>query len=167
MVQVEIALREFREGDLEAMYALDIACFALPFRFSRASMRRFAQAKKARVVIAEDGQRLAGFGILHIERADHGCAGYIMTLDVDPGHRRMGLGRRLMVAMEAHARADGCAELALHVFTENAAAIRFYEHCGFYRSHRAEAFYGAGVLGPRDAWVYRKRLEPSGRGVDD
>lgn len=161
-MKLEIALRGYRETDLEAMYALDVACFARPFRFSRAEMRRFAAAKKARVVIAEDSSVLAGFGILHIERAEledlNGCTGYIMTVDVEPAYRRQGLGRRLMAAMEARAQADGCGELMLHVFTGNEAAIDFYERSGFSRLQRAVAYYGAGLLGPRDAWVYRKRI---------
>jgi ribosomal-protein-alanine N-acetyltransferase len=164
---MEIALRGYRESDLEAMYALDVACFARPFRFSRSAMRRFATAKKARVAIAEGSDGLAGFGILHIESMElengkSGRAAYVMTLDVDPGYRRVGLGRRLMAAMEAQAQADGCAEMVLHVFTGNVEAIRFYERVGFNRSHRAEGFYGAGLVGPRDAWVYRKRIESPG-----
>ena len=168
MVKMQIELRGYREDDLDAIYALDAVCFARPFRFSRSAMRRFATAKKARVAIAEDGDVLAGFGILHVEIAEleegkRGRAGYVMTLDVDPHYRRMGLGRELMAAMEAQTRAGGCAEMVLHVFTGNAEAIRFYERVGFSRSHRAEGFYGAGLTGPRDAWVYRKRIEFSGR----
>jgi ribosomal protein S18 acetylase RimI-like enzyme len=47
--------------------------------------------------------------------------------------------------------------MALHVFTENDAAIRFYESAGFQRSHRVRGFYG----GSLDAVVYHRAL-PSG-----
>jgi ribosomal-protein-alanine N-acetyltransferase len=168
VVKVAIALRGYRESDLEAMYELDVACFARPFRFSRSAMRRFATARKARVVIAEESDVLMGFGILHVESGelDHAKrrrAGYVMTLDVDPRGRRMGLGRRLMMAMEVQAQTAGCAEMVLHVFTGNTEAIRFYERVGFNRSHRSEGFYGAGLVGSRDAWVYRKSIEVPGQ----
>jgi ribosomal-protein-alanine N-acetyltransferase len=154
-MHVEITLREYRVGDLDAMYALDVVCFEPPFRFSRAAMRRFAQARKARVVIAEDGHTLAGFAILHVQRSLQERVGYIMTLDVDPMYRLRGLGRRLIAALEAQAQADGCAALALHVFAGNAAAIAFYERNGFRRVHEALSYYAPHV----DAWVYRKRLQ--------
>lgn len=152
---MEIALRSYRAQDLDAIYALDRVCFEPQFRFSRSAMRRFAQAHRARVIIAEEGGTLAGFGILHIEGAERSRAGYIVTLDVDPRYRRLGLGGRLMAAMEEQAQAAGCGLLVLHVFTGNAAAIRFYENRGFSRLHVVPDFYGEHL----DAWVYRKPLE--------
>lgn len=136
------------------MHALDSVCFDLPFRFSRASMRRFAEAKKAQVLLAHDGDVLAGFCILHQERLARKRVGYIVTLDVAPAYRRKGLGSALMQAIERQARAEGCVALALHVFTGNDVAMQFYERYGFAASHRVEAFYGSG----RAAWVFHKPL---------
>ena len=147
-------LRGYQAGDLEAMYALDVACFEKPFRFTRGAMRRFAEAKKARVVIAEEGDVLVGFVILHIEEAKEGRVGYIITLDVAPELRRRGIAGVLMTEAARQAQVDGCAVLVLHVFTGNEAAIRCYAGTGVVRSHRAEGFYGPGV----DAWVYHKPL---------
>jgi ribosomal protein S18 acetylase RimI-like enzyme len=122
-------------------------------------MRRFSESKKARVVIAEEGEVLAGFGILHVERGEHGPAGYIVTLDVDPGYRGRGLARRLMAAMQGLAEAAGCTAMVLHVFTGNDAAIRFYERNGFSRSYLVRAFYGPDL----DAWVCHRWLGSSAR----
>jgi ribosomal-protein-alanine N-acetyltransferase len=157
-----IALRGYRAEDLDAMYELDVACFERPFRFSRATMRSFAEAGNARAVLAVDGAKVAGFGILQVEPLNHHWAGYIVTLDVDPAYRRQRLGRRLMAALEGHALAAGCTELVLHVFSGNEAAIRFYEGCGFMRATRAEGFYGRSLGGRSlDAWVYCKPIEAS------
>jgi ribosomal-protein-alanine N-acetyltransferase len=136
------------------MHALDVVCFEKPFRFTRSVMRRFAEAKKARVVIAEGSDALEGFVILHIEEAEKWRFGYIITLDVVPELRRRGIAEALMSEAERRAHMDGCAALVLHVFTDNEVAIRFYADMGFVRSHRAEGFYGPGV----DAWVYHKLL---------
>jgi ribosomal protein S18 acetylase RimI-like enzyme len=120
-------------------------------------MRRFAEVKKARVIVADEGGELVGFVILHLEEDAEGRTGYIITLDVEPAQRRKGVARKLMHDVEGQARMDGCAALVLHVFAGNEAAIRFYDRAGFVRSHRAEDFYGAGL----DAWVYHKLLLPS------
>ena len=157
MVQVEVVLREYRGEDLDALYALDVMCFEPRFRFSRAAMRRFAQAPKARVVIATIAGRVAAFGILHIEKTRPIRSGYLVTLDVDPGYRRLGLGKRLMAALEQKARSSGCGALLLHVSSRNEAAICFYEGSEFSRSHLVRGFYGA----QEDAWAYRKILRGS------
>jgi len=75
---------------------------------------------------------------------------------VAPGHRRRGLAGDLMARAEQQALDAGCAAVALHVFTGNAAAIRFYERRGYVFSHRAASFYGRGT----DALVYHKELPP-------
>jgi len=121
-------------------------------------MRRFAEAAKARVVIAEEGEILAGFVIVHVERSEGERVGYIVTLDVAAEQRRKGIARALMLEAERQAIEAGCSMMALHVFTGNAAAIGFYESAGFERSHRVHGFYG-GELG---AMVYHRVL--AGRG---
>jgi ribosomal-protein-alanine N-acetyltransferase len=147
-------LRGYEPGDLDAMHALDVVCFAPPFRFSRSAMRRFAVAKKARVVIAELDDTLAGFCIVHIEQAQHGRAAYVVTLDVAPEQRRKGIARSLMLQAEILSADAGCTMMALHVFTRNTEAVKFYEGAGFVRSHRVSGFYGDGL----DALTYHKVL---------
>ena len=156
MEKAGIKLRSYRAGDADAMHALDVVCFERPFRFTRGAMRRFAEVKKARVIVADEGGKLAGFVILHLEEDEEGRTGYIITLDVEPAQRRKGIAGLLMRDVERQAHMDGCAALVLHVFAGNEAAIRFYDRAGFVRSHRAEDFYGAGL----DAWVYHKLLAP-------
>ncbi|MGD0647504.1 MAG: GNAT family N-acetyltransferase [Acidobacteriaceae bacterium] len=151
---VGITLRPYRVNDLDAMHALDVVCFDKPFRFSRSAMRRFAEAKKARVVIAEDSDALVGFVILDIEDDKEGRFGYIVTLDVSPGHRHRGLAGQLMQEAEREAVREACAAVVLHVFTGNQPAMRFYVGRGFVRSHRENDFYGRGI----DAWVFHKPL---------
>ena len=150
-------LRGYQADDRDAMYALDVVCFERPFRFTRGAMRRFAEAKKARVTIAEENHAIAGFVILHMEEAEESRIGYIITLDVAPEQRRRGIAKLLMSEAERLARVAGCAALVLHVFTGNEAAIRFYASIGFVRSHREEEFYGQEM----DAWVFHKRLHPA------
>ena len=146
-----IELRGYEPRDLAAMFRLDEACFAEPFRFTQAAMRRFAESRQARVVIAESDGTLAGFAILHVE----GRVGYVVTLDVAEDFRRRGLALLLMQAMEQQAVDAGCSVVGLHVFVGNETAIRFYEHAGYERAGDVPGFYGEGL----DAWAYRKKVD--------
>jgi len=147
----DVTLREYRQGDLDAMYALDVECFEAEFRFSRRAMRGFAEARGAISVLAESEGELAGFCVVQVEDQ----VAYVATLDVAAPWRRKGLARRLMAVMEAKARAAGARAMALHVFTDNRPAIRLYEAIGYGQAGVAEDFYGS----DRDALVYGKQLE--------
>jgi [ribosomal protein S18]-alanine N-acetyltransferase len=152
----EISLRDYRASDLEAMFRLDVACFAPEFRFDRASMRAFAEERGALALVAETvAGELAGFVIVHVERGAAGRRGYLVTLDVAEEWRRKGLAGRLMREAEARTVAAGARWMELHVFTGNEAAIRFYERLGYERVGMRRRFYGADGL---DALVYRKEL---------
>lgn len=146
----EVTLREYRAGDWEAMYALDLVCFEVPFRFSRSAMRKFAEAPNAIVVLAEAHEKLAGFCVAHVEEG----VAYVVTVDTAPEWRRKGLGARLMAETEARARLISVESMALHVYTGNSGAIRFYEMLDYEQLGVVDGFYGRGL----DAFVYVKRL---------
>ncbi len=145
-------LRRGSAADLEAMFRLDVLCFAEPFRFSRDAMRRFATRKNAGVYVVEGGGEQAGFVIVQVEGG--GTVGYVVTLDVRPEMRREGVARQLMEAAERHAREAGAAQMMLHVYAGNAGAVAFYERAGYERLGMEAEFYGVGM----DAWVYGKGL---------
>jgi ribosomal-protein-alanine N-acetyltransferase len=152
----EISLRNYRGLDIEAMFRLDVACFAPEFRFDRQSMRAFAEEQGAIALVAEkmDGE-LAGFVIVHVERVATRRRGYVVTLDVAEAWRRRGLAGMLMQEVETRTFAAGAHWMELHVFTGNEAAIRFYERLGYERIAMRRRFYGAEGL---DAFVYRKEI---------
>ena len=56
---------------------------------------------------------------------------YIDDLCVDETLRGQHIGRALYDAAVAYAKAHGCYNLTLNVWTGNEAARRFYESCGF------------------------------------
>jgi ribosomal-protein-alanine N-acetyltransferase len=150
-----ITLRGYQPSDIDALYALDVVCFEEPFRFTRAAMRGFATSLRAQVVIAEEAGVVVGFCIAHVERIRAQRVGYIVTLDVAPSHRRRGLARRMMQAIEAACIAQRCDVLALHVYVANEAAIGFYQRCGFVFVMLVPDFYGVGL----NAAVWHKQIE--------
>jgi ribosomal-protein-alanine N-acetyltransferase len=160
----EPTLRDYRPDstDWKVMHALDVECFAPPFRFTRRAMRRFAETPAAITILAEADAQLAGFGIAHLENRQPTPqrpatpTAYLVTLDIAPAFRRKGLARRLMHELETRAHAAGADHMALHVFPGNAAALKLYEALGYRRAETAADFYAPGL----DALVYRKPLEP-------
>ena len=159
----DLMLRAYKPADLPALVALDTACFESAFRFSRGTMRRFAEAANAIVRLAvtagtdEVPERLLGFCIVHLERrATAQVEGYVVTLDVASACRGQGIGHALMQAVEALAQDAGAVEVRLHVSAQNAAAIRLYERLGYRRERQVNGFYGAGG----DALIYRRPLGP-------
>lgn len=152
----EIFLREYRTGDLEAMFRLDEACFEKEFRFDLESMREFAEERNAVVRVAEKVcEGIVGFVIAHVGSVASELRAYVVTLDVAPKWRRRGVAARLMHEAEAHAMAAGVRWVQLHVFTRNEAAIRFYERLGYQRIGVKPGYYGTSGL---DAIVYGKEL---------
>ena len=148
-------LRPGRARDVPAMHALDLLCFEESFRFDLKSMRKFALKVGAIVVVAEAAGELVGFVIVHLERRR---LAYVVTLDVAPAFRRMGLAKALMIEAERQSSKAGADRLRLHVFVQNSAAINFYERLRFHRESMDGGFYGDGL----DAWIYWKVVEEPG-----
>lgn len=60
-----------------------------------------------------------------------GRRGLIYHLAVDPAHRTLGVGSKLMEEVEARLRGKGCIRCYLLVTTDNADAMRYYEKRGW------------------------------------
>ena len=150
----EVQLRSYRRADLAAMVKLDRVCFAPEFLFGKGAMRGFAEARGAYGLVAERENILVGFAIGQMERGENGARGYCVTLDVAPGERRTGLGRKLLGTLENWAAEQGAREMVLHVFAGNEGAQQFYAASGYRAEGLEPGFYGAGL----DAVVCRKAL---------
>ena len=134
------------------MYELDLLCFASPFRFDLAAIRRYADAVDAVVVVAETDHMLSGFVILNLMGTRGSSSYYVTTLDVHPSWRRHGIATRLLAEAEGLAVYKGVKVIDLHVFCGNEAAIAFYAGQSFTRGQRYKDFYGSSL----DAWGYSK-----------
>jgi ribosomal-protein-alanine N-acetyltransferase len=96
--------------------------------------------------IAAGTRKIAGFIIAHAVR---GKAGRILTLDIVPPARRLGLGSLLMDECERQLRSFGCKEIYLETAVNNEPALRLYRKLGYqvlrtlpnyYATHSLDAF---------------------------
>jgi len=82
----------------------------------------------------------------------------ILTLAVDPGARRQGLGARLVREGAAAAAARGAARLFLEVADDNPAALALYAGAGFTEAGRRPGYYARPDGGRQDALILALNL---------
>ena len=87
------------------------------------------------IVVALDGNKIIGSGYARIESSksylQHAQHSYFGFMYVEPAYRRTGVNQLVIDALKAWSLSRGIYELRLHVYTDNAAAIRAYEKVGF------------------------------------
>ncbi len=83
------------------------------------------------VLLARVGATPAGSVMFSEGGATDPADGSLFGMWVDPGFRRTGVGRALVVAVVSQARAAGKRRVVLHVVADNTAARRLYEREGF------------------------------------
>ncbi len=62
----------------------------------------------------------------------------IHRLCVHPEHQGKGLARQTLAHIHRQAAGEGAASIRLDVFTQNPAAMRLYESCGYHRAGQAD-----------------------------
>jgi ribosomal protein S18 acetylase RimI-like enzyme len=149
-----VEYRLYIPTDFPALYAVEELCFEPPFRFSRAYIRQLIKSADTATWVALQDAELIGFSIIEWPAGQNELTAYIQTLEVHPAFRGRGIGAELLVRAEESARAAGARSIALHVDTENVAAIHLYESRGYARQGREEHYYAR----HRAAFVYAKPL---------
>ena len=86
--------------------------------------------------------QLAGFIMGRIDLVRNRPFGHIMTLDVTPRFRRLGVGQRLLLEAETVFRRKEAKEVRLEVREGNIAAIALYEKLGYERISKLDHYYG-------------------------
>jgi ribosomal-protein-alanine N-acetyltransferase len=146
--------RLYREDDFLQLYAIELACFEPPFRFSRQTIRRLIADPYSATWIAEEEEQMAGFAIVYWAQAPEQPLAYIQTLEVAPAQRNRGVARELLRRVEESARSAGAHVIWLHVAESNAPARRLYERHGFSLQGREDNYYAKSI----PALLYAKAI---------
>jgi ribosomal protein S18 acetylase RimI-like enzyme len=109
-------------------------------------------AESAVRIIAENEGKVVGMIFAEAD-AEQG-AGLIVTVDVDPAHRRRGVGTQLMDEAEKQLQALGMRQVLLHFYTPHGEALRLYRGRGYVLKGKLSSYYGPG----RDALLMVKTL---------
>lgn len=150
----EVRLRPARPGDLDELVRIENVAFAGD-RIARRRMRALASSgETARIVVADRGDRLAGYALVLLRRGSR--VGRLYSLATDPDDAGRGLGGALLAAAERAAAEAGALVLRLEVREDNLTAIRLYRRSGYAEIGRRLSYYTDGM----DALRFERRLDP-------
>ena len=161
---MEFSLRDFRQPDFETLWRIDQQCFAPGISYSRLELAEYLRRPRAFALVAEspeDGKAVAPGLIVGFVVAEAGGrgGGHIITIDVLPEARKIGVGSRLLRAAEERLLATQCHFVILETAVDNRAALAFYKTHEYHVSRTIPRYYSDGV----DALVLKKDLlSPSG-----
>ena len=158
-----ITIREARRGDLDALVALEHAAFASD-RAERRAIRHAIASVSMTLLVAlldESSAEPLLVGAATIERRRGSLNARLSSIAVSPSRAGLGLGGRLLDAVEADARRHGCTRLRLEVRADNGAGIRLYERRGYTRFAVRPDYYEDGM----EAWRYEKELGGTRQGA--
>ncbi|HEX4151547.1 MAG TPA: GNAT family N-acetyltransferase [Steroidobacteraceae bacterium] len=126
-------------GDAEeiAEMSRDSIEAGLSWSWTPARVRRSILSRESSVVVARRERRVAAFAIMHV--GDD--VAHLNLLAVAGGHRRQGLGRRLIDWLSATALEAGVFRIDLELRANNAVARAFYQRLGFEALNIVPGYY--------------------------
>ncbi|HBX38782.1 MAG TPA: ribosomal-protein-alanine acetyltransferase [Pseudohongiella sp.] len=123
-----LTIRNARLEDLDALHALENACFDTD-RLSRRRLRHWILAGNREFMVAENQQHILGYGLVLFHGATHLARLY--SIAISPDARGQGVGRALLQALETAAANRDRFFMRLEVATDNPSAIHLYQSSGY------------------------------------
>ena len=146
-------IRDYRPADFDRLWRIDQLCFPPGIAYTQMELSGFITRRNAITLVGElhpespsDTWPIAGFVVAHPVRAKYGR---ILTVDILPEARRLGLATSLLAECEQRLRSFGCADVYLETAVDNEPALRLYRKLGYrilrtlpeyYSSHGLDAF---------------------------
>jgi ribosomal protein S18 acetylase RimI-like enzyme len=135
-------LRDADADDLEAIVRVFLDCWTISYRrdlpadlvdrITPESARELWSAAlnspESKVLVDVRGDKVVGVASYAMPSADEG---YLASLYVDPAAQRLGVGRRLLAAVESRLREAGARRATLWVFAANTPSVAFYAKQGW------------------------------------
>ncbi len=142
----DVVVRCGKADDVDAMLALE-AVFPSD-RMSRRSVQHFLKAPTARVLVAESASDAMLGNIIGLRRKGS-SAMRIYSVVVAPDARGLGIGQKLVAALETLAANEACDRVTLEARTDNAAARALYAKLGYRETEALPGYYEDGSDGLR------------------
>ena len=140
----EIRIRRFRPRDLDRLMEIERAAFPKAAYPPDLFVEYYEQCASL-FFVAMRGTAMAGYSVActRLPRAE------LISIAVDPRHRRMGVAQRLLAHTIGRLRQAGAATLSLVVRAKNQRAIALYRGFRFRRAGRIAGYYENGEDGVR------------------
>ena len=129
MINSELSLRLARPADATPIARLsrDLIEYGLQWRWTAARVAASIHANNVNVLVANIGEKIAGFGIMRYGDDD----AHLDLLAVASAYRRAGIGRGLVRWLGECAITAGTFKIELEVRAGNEAAQLFYRSLGY------------------------------------
>ena len=143
-----VIVRYMEEKDLQQVAELESLCFSEAW--SLKLLRDSFLGQWDTLFVAELQRRVCGYAILRIVAGE----GEIQRIAVHPDFRRLGIGSKLMEAMDVFSREKKTGATTLEVRAGNTGAIGLYKSYGFVEEGLRKGYYRNPV---EDAVIMWKR----------
>ena len=145
-------IRDFRPEDFDELWRMDQECFPPGVSYSKPELKAYIRQRGTFTLVADEtNSGIRGFIVAH----GGAKTGHIITIDVSPGGRRLGVGSLLLRAAEHRMRISGATAVSLETAVDNRSALSFYKHHGYSVIRTWPRYYSNGV----DALVLKKELD--------
>ena len=132
-------IRRAELRDLSQIVQIEGLCFPEETAFPPGMFAHFIRYSVA-LVACEPDARVIGF----IMGYTSGSGGAVYTLDVHPSFRRMGIGSRLIMALEEELCLEGAKAIRLEAALEKPETMELYRKVGYRERELIRNYYGRG-----------------------
>jgi ribosomal-protein-alanine N-acetyltransferase len=126
---------------LDKLYEIEKQCFDQE-AFSKQELAYLLSDYNAFGLAARVNGEIAGFAIAIVDMVENGSIGHILTVDVAPAYRRIGIAQKVLHEIEALFKEGGIKECMLEVREDNVAALNLYQKLGYKKVGKLEGYYG-------------------------
>jgi len=142
-------IRLVEASDACGIYEAERACFHDPY--PPEAFTDLIKAHQGHFFVASDHGDIVGYAVA----SANATQGHVVSIAVDPRHRRRRIGTALLSALTAKLTEEGIRQMRLEVRKGNAGAIAFYERMGYRAFSEIRQYYADG----EDALVLARSAE--------
>ena len=146
----DIIVRPVKLSEVREVYKIEVASFKDPYPLRL--LETLAYLNPQGFLVAEFKGRVIGYVIGTLRWSS---IGHIVSIAVDEGFRRKGVGMLLMREVMRRLRGRGAKAYRLEVRVSNLPAFKLYEKVGFRKVEVIEGYYGDG----ESAYVFMRGAE--------
>ncbi len=147
----DIELFGLSKKDIEEIYEIDRICFPPEIAFDKETFSLYIEDNNTIKIGARLDNKIIGFILVYLFYE----FGEILTIDILPEYRRMGIGKILMKEAEKRMRENSVIKVFLEVAVNNKPAIEFYKKLGYRIEGIIPSYYPPDI----DAYSMEKELK--------
>ncbi|MEM1539208.1 MAG: ribosomal protein S18-alanine N-acetyltransferase [Candidatus Bathyarchaeia archaeon] len=140
MGTAKITIEDASIRHLDRLYDIERECFKSE-AFSKHQIAQLLTHQNSVSLIAKDNNTVVGFVIGMVYSENGELTGHILTIDVHPSHRRMGIGAKLLQEIEKIFIGKGVGKCRLEAREDNLAALKLYTKLGYKKVRKLKDYY--------------------------